>query len=298
MNTAFSNSDNWTILSPIEKSIKDKIESIGIPLKDWDISINYGIKTGFNEAFIIDGKKRKELINEDPNSEEIIRPLIRGRDIKRYSYDFANLYLIATFPSKKYNIDDFPAVKNFLFGFKPKLDQTGTKLTQTEIKDVICHANKNGISIKEESLIVSRKKTTNKWFETQDSISYWEDFYRQKIVWLELTDKPKFSIDLENRFCLAGTFLLTGNFGLYTILSILNSKLIEWLFDGMCNSSGMGTNQWKKFVVEKIPVPFINVETELLAEKLVNSNDYEKIEKLVHNLYNLTETESQFINFQ
>ncbi|ROI11058.1 class I SAM-dependent DNA methyltransferase [Kaistella haifensis] len=71
----FQNSDSWVILSTIEKQIKEKIERIGVPLKDWDISINYGIKTGFNDAFIISGEKRKELIEQDPKSEEIIRPI-------------------------------------------------------------------------------------------------------------------------------------------------------------------------------------------------------------------------------
>ncbi|WP_336735021.1 hypothetical protein, partial [Chryseobacterium sp. VD8] len=79
--------------------------------KDWDIRINYGIKTGFNDAFIIDGAKRKELIDQDPKSEEIIRPLLRGRDIKRYSFEFADLYLITTFPSLKIDIELYPAVK-------------------------------------------------------------------------------------------------------------------------------------------------------------------------------------------
>ena len=71
---AFANSESWTILSPIEQRIKQKIEAIGTPLKDWDISINYGIKTGCNEAFIIDEAKKNELIAADPKSAEIIRP--------------------------------------------------------------------------------------------------------------------------------------------------------------------------------------------------------------------------------
>ena len=91
-------------MSPIEQKIKEKIEAIGTPLKDWDVSINYGIKTGYNEAFIIDGKKKDELIAEDPKSAEIIRPILRGRDIKRYSYEFADLYLIATFPRSKEDV--------------------------------------------------------------------------------------------------------------------------------------------------------------------------------------------------
>ena len=90
----FNSSNSWTILSPIEQSIKRKIETVGTPLKDWKISINYGIKTGCNEAFIISETKRAELIRKDPKSAEIIRPILRGRDIKRYGYDFADLWLL------------------------------------------------------------------------------------------------------------------------------------------------------------------------------------------------------------
>lgn len=122
----FTDDDSWVILSPIEQQIKAKIEKVGTPLKDWDISIYRGVLTGYNEAFIIDGKKKDELIAADPRSAEIIRPLLRGRDIKRYSYEFADLWLIATFPSKNYNIDDYPAVKKYLLGFgKERLEQSG-----------------------------------------------------------------------------------------------------------------------------------------------------------------------------
>jgi adenine-specific DNA-methyltransferase len=82
------------ILTPIEQRIKAKIEAVGTPLKDWDINIYRGILTGYNEAFIVDGKKKDELIAEDPKSAEIIRPILRGRDIKRYSHDFADLWLL------------------------------------------------------------------------------------------------------------------------------------------------------------------------------------------------------------
>ena len=88
--------ESWVVLSPIEQRIKAKIEAVGTPLKDWDINIYRGILTGYNEAFIIDGKKKDELIAEDPKSEEIIRPILRGRDIKRYGYEFADLWLINT----------------------------------------------------------------------------------------------------------------------------------------------------------------------------------------------------------
>ncbi len=117
---SFRSSDSWVVLSPIELSIKQKIEAIGTPLKDWDIQINYGIKTGFNEAFIIDGEKRAELIAADPKCAEIIRPILRGRDIKRYNYEFADLWLINTHNGIKekgisrIDIDDYPTIKAHL----------------------------------------------------------------------------------------------------------------------------------------------------------------------------------------
>ena len=119
----FSNSDSWVVLSPIEQSIKKKIEAVGTPLKDWDIQINYGIKTGFNEAFIISTEKREEILancqteDERKRTAELIRPILRGRDIKRYAYEWANLWLIATFPSRHYDIDEYPSVKQHLLSY-------------------------------------------------------------------------------------------------------------------------------------------------------------------------------------
>ncbi len=159
----FADSIPWVILSPIEQSIKQKIESVGIPLKDWNIQINYGIKTGFNDAFIISTEKRDEILancqteDERVRTAELIRPILRGRDIKRYEYEWADLWIIATFPSRHYDIESYPAVKNYLLSIGiERLEQTG----ETHIV--------NGKKIK------ARKKTSNEWFETQDSISYWD----------------------------------------------------------------------------------------------------------------------------
>ncbi len=116
-------SDSWVVLSPIEAQIKQKIETIGTPLKNWDILINYGIKTGYNEAFIIDGKKKAELIEQDPKSAEIIRPILRGKDIRKYFIEFENMWLINTHNGYKtksgnlvqrINIESYPAVKKHL----------------------------------------------------------------------------------------------------------------------------------------------------------------------------------------
>jgi hypothetical protein len=196
----FNSSDSWVILSPIEQSIKRKIEAVGTPLKDWDIQINYGIKTGYNEAFIISSEKRNEILanckteDERKRTAELIRPILRGRDIKRYGYDWANIYLIATFPSCHYDIDKYTAVKNYFLSFaekdlrdagydwvadsyladfcRQKLAQTG-KFVEIEGKRIIIGKTPEK----------ARKKTNNKWFETQDSISYWEDFSKPKVMW-------------------------------------------------------------------------------------------------------------------
>ena len=128
----FASSDSWTILSPIEQSIKDKIESVGTPLKDWDIKINYGIKTGCNEAFIIDEQTRIRLISADPRSAEIIRPILRGRDITRYGYEWDNLYLIVTHNgySDVYgnevapiNVEEYPAIRTHLDEYWDKISK-------------------------------------------------------------------------------------------------------------------------------------------------------------------------------
>ena len=186
----FSSSDSWVILSPIEQSIKHKIEAVGTPLKDWDINIYRGVLTGYNDAFIISTEKRDEILSNCQSEEEriktaeLIRPILRGRDIKRYGYEWANLYLIATFPSRHYNIEEYPAVKRYLLSFgKERLEQTGKTYTI------------NGEKIK------ARKKTNNKWFETQDSISYWEDFFKPKLFYADITQQLNFCICKDVMFC-------------------------------------------------------------------------------------------------
>ena len=285
MENRFDNSASWVILSPIEQSIKRKIESIGVPLKDWDISINYGIKTGFNEAFIIDGAKKDELIAADPKSAEIIRPILRGRDIKRYSYEFADLYIIATFPSKMYNIDDYPAVKEYLLSFGiDRLEQTG-KVYRL-----------NGTTIK------ARKKTTNKWFETQDSISYWDDFSRQKIVWGNLCLSAQYAYVENEVFINAPSTMIVG--GTKYLLALLNSIVVDWYIRQLGVSRNGGYFEYKPMFVEQAPIPNVTKEIqdkiELLVDKLLDlypNNEIEKeLDNIVFSLYNLSSEEISFLD--
>ncbi|EMX9391823.1 class I SAM-dependent DNA methyltransferase, partial [Campylobacter jejuni] len=141
-----------------------KIERIGTPLKEWHgLNIYRGILTGYNEAFIITTEKRNEILAnckdeaEKERTAKLIRKMLRGRDIKRYSYEWAGLWVIGTFPSLKLDIEQYPALKQYLSQFLPRIEQSGEK--------------------------GCRKKTSNKWFETQDNIAYYEEFEKEKIVY-------------------------------------------------------------------------------------------------------------------
>ena len=279
--TQFKNADSWVILSDIEQHIKAKIEAIGTPLKDWDIQINYGIKTGFNDAFIIDGKKRAELIAQDPKSEEIISPILRGRDIKRYGYEFADLYLINTHNGikekgiKRIDIDDYPAVKAHLDTFYEQLEKRQDK-GDTPYNLRNC--------------------------------AYIEDFYKQKIVWKIIGSNISFFIDNEGFFYNNAANILTSNtISLNFLIAFLNSKIYEWYFKKVVfiEVEGGGIQMFNT-VMERIPIPLLNnTQEKELSERVNNLLDnissdnilfYEKeISSFIYDFFHLSEDESSFI---
>ena len=198
----------WSILSHAEQSIMDKMQTKGTPLKDWDIAINYGIKTGYNAAFVIDNDTKNALVAEDPCSVDLIKPVLRGRDIQRYRAQWAGLWLIATFPSLRLDIDNYPAVKKYLLAFgKDRLEQSG---------NVLAGGGK------------SRKKTQHSWFELQDSIAYHEDFAKEKLLWIELVENGRFAYDDSGIYGEATSFIMTGECTKY-LCAVLNGKLIDRL---------------------------------------------------------------------
>ncbi|EMC18875.1 MAG: TaqI-like C-terminal specificity domain-containing protein [Streptococcus mutans] len=274
---SFNKDDSWIILSPIEQSIKHKIESVGTPLKDWNIRINRGILTGYNEAFIIDKAKRNELIEQDPKSAEIIRPILRGRDIKRYSYEFADLYLICTFPSKHYNIDKYPAIRDYLLTFdKRKLEQSGAKAI-----DGIIGNN-------------ARKKTNNQWFETQDSIAYWDDFNKPKIAWNRIASKKSFGLIDEGIYIQDSMHFITGE-NIEYLAATLNSSLFIWLMNSIVGESA-GGNAGNADNVKNLRILKPTNEIDCKITELLKNNDSESIDRLINQLYLLTEEEIQFIS--
>ena len=294
--------DSWVILSPIEQSIKKKIESVGVPLKDWDIQINYGIKTGYNDAFIITTEKRDEILSncktpaERKRTEQIIRPILRGRDIKRYGYNWAEIYLIALFPSRCFDIKDYPAVEQYLLEFeKERLLENG--LPEIANKKILLHeycrqrleqTGKN-IIINGKTVIIdgtvqkSRKKTTNQWFETQDSISYWEDFFRPKIVWNRIAAIKQFAVVKEGVFIQDSMHFIVGK-QLNYLCSVLNSKIIQWLLDTTIGLAA-GGNAGNSDNIRNLYIPYTK------SDKPITDID-------LYQQYGLTNTEIQFIESQ
>ena len=263
--TSYQIDDSWVILSAIESSIKHKIKSVGVPLKEWNIKIYRGVLTGLNDAFIIDTNKKNQLIDEDARSAEIIRPILRGRDIGRYACNYANLWLIATFPSKNYDINDFPAVKKYLLSFgKERLEQSGSTF------------NLNGEKVQ------SRKKTNNKWYETQDSISYWDDFSKQKIVWSRLTrisksdfsSFPRFALVDEGYYVLDSLCFFTGD-NLQNLIHLLNSEFAAYYFFNSVAILDNGGLQMRQQYVEEIPLPQLSNFLEGLSQKEIDNAIYE-----------------------
>ena len=147
--------------------------------------------------------------------------------------------------------------------------------------------------------VKSRKKTNNKWFETQDSINYWDDLDKTKIVWIELSDESKFAI-CDKYIPLNTVFFLTGA-NLSHILGLLNSKLINWYFKNCIGtSSGVGTNRWLKYTMEQLPLLTYDSDIEVLVNmRLSDNTDYKSLElqidKVICSKYGLTAVETDFI---
>ncbi|MEI0524604.1 TaqI-like C-terminal specificity domain-containing protein [Brachyspira murdochii] len=271
----------WVIMSGLERSIFNKI-SRHKALKDWDIKINYGIKTGYNEAFIIDEETKDRLIKEDKKSADLIKPVLRGKDINKYSYNFNNFYMIATFPALNLNIDDYSAIKNYLKSFGKRLEQSGEK--------------------------GCRKKTNNKWFETQDTISYYKDFDVPKIVWGNISSESRFCYSHDTMVVNAPANMLIHNdeITLKYLLAVMNSKVFNYQFTNFGITLGQAY-EWKKQYVEPLKIPEADSKTKNNITKLVDEiimlKKQEKdtipleknIDEIVYSLYGLDDEEIKII---
>ncbi|WP_017370803.1 TaqI-like C-terminal specificity domain-containing protein [Lactococcus garvieae] len=265
--------DPWVILSQIEQSIKRKIESVGTPLKEWDIKINRGILTGLNEAFIITKEKRDELVGKDPKSDEIIRPILRGKDIKRYEYDFQNLYLINTHNGytdeqgnviPPININDYPAIKEWLdseeWNKNPKKGSSFKRLSERTDQGVTPYNLR--------------------------SLAYMDDFSKQKILFSEMVSSPQFYLDSQ-KFLVNDTVTFISGENLETLTIFLNSKIIFSIFKLFYAGGGLGNSgiRMKKTFLQKLPLPRVVIQND-------NSKDQEI---LISQALTLTDAEFDYL---
>ncbi|WP_154498813.1 class I SAM-dependent DNA methyltransferase [Helicobacter pylori] len=280
--------------------LRDKMESVGTPLKDWDIQINYGIKTGCNEAFIITTEKREEILNacktqeERKRTEVLIKPILRGKDIKRYSYEWAGEWVINThngytsnlkFKIPPIDIEKYPATKAHLDS------HWDTIATRSDQGDTPYHLR---------------------------NCAYLEDFEKEKIVYGEIVQEPRFYLDngeceLGYFYAEATSFILTGEHLRY-LLGMLHSKLITFAFKTFYAGGRLGESgyRYKKAFIERLPIPQITPQNQKLADKITdgakaileakekdpkaNTQKLEKeIDALVYQLYNLTDEEIKII---
>ena len=287
----FSGKESWVILTPIEQSIKRKIEAVGTPLKDWDIQIYRGVLTGCNEAFIISTEKRNEILSncqsedERKRTEELIRPILRGRDVKRYGYDWANLWLINIHNGIKgriprVNIEDYPAVKAHLDQYWDKIrDRADQGDTPYNLRNC----------------------------------AYLEDFFKPKIIYPNMTKYMPFVYDeakyLTNQKCfiMTGTnqkcFIMTGRNMAY-LTAFLNSSLFKFCFRDSFPELQGGTRELSKIFFDKIPVKQITNEQNKVFREALNKIQYcytkecaRLIDSMIFDLYNLSEDERQIIGF-
>ncbi|EAL0750902.1 class I SAM-dependent DNA methyltransferase [Campylobacter jejuni] len=286
--------ESFTFSDENTSALKAKIERIGTPLKEWyGLNIYRGILTGYNEAFIITTEKRNEILAnckdeaEKERTAKLIRKMLRGRDIKRYSYEWAGLWVIGTFPSLKIDIEQYPALKQYLSQFLPRIEQSGEK--------------------------GCRKKTSNKWFETQDNIAYYEEFEKEKIVYPETTQGAYFVYDNKGIFLEKTAFFIVCE-NLKYLLGLLSSNLITYYYKNFSQGCKLGTKgyQYNKHALENLPIPKINSKNQNIVDELINlvdeilkakeqdknANTQElenKINSIVYKLYNLNNEEIRII---
>ena len=246
INSSFELNESWIILSEIEQSIKRKVETYGTPLKDWAISISYGIKTGCNEAFVVDRKKRHEILDNCKTPEEykqtdaIIRPILRGRDIKKDNYEWAGLYCILAYFDFHREIDKYPAIYNHLKQYETALKRRGQ-----------ARYTSNG-----KPKIGAEYPGQHHWLELDNNPKkeYMDDFSRQKIVFPAIMSQDAFfAVDNDGYVVVAPGNTLIGNIDFDSLLIYLCS-VGYWALKHFYMGGGI-EGELKVNRLMKLPIP-------------------------------------------
>lgn len=276
--------EGWTLGNSDIQVLLQKIRKKGLPLIDYvEGKVYRGILTGFNEAFIVENETKELLIKSDPKNRDLIKPFLAGKDIKKYGARGVEKYLI--FTRRGINIDEYPTIEKHLRRFKSKLEPKPKSFTGEW---------------------VGRKEGKYQWYEIQDSIDYHEEFEKLKIVWPETS--------LDNQFCYvdAGVYLNKTSFFIPIkddfLLGLLNSKLAKFYLGSIVSKMRGGYFSMSKAYVETLPVVInqkISADISELVDQVLslkkmnpssNTSLIEaKVDKLVYQLYGLTEEEIKIV---
>ena len=264
--------DVWNVISDDLAILRTKIETHK-QLKDWDIKINFGIKTGYNEAFIIDETTRNELIDQDPKSAEIIMPILRGRDTRKYYANFARQWLINTQNGESITVNNVEKdiIKNET-DFTVQIDGTWTNTKRVEwlrnnhirINRVVAEVDYPSVY---EHLKKYQKELEIRFDKGQDwsnlrNCAYLGEFSKEKIVFSEIVSEPQFYLDTEGYYPEATVFFMTGQ-SLKYLLALLNSKAVTFFFKSFYMGGELvGKIRYKKAFLEQVPIPKISLEAQ------------------------------------
>jgi methylase of polypeptide subunit release factors len=273
--------------------LKAKIEAKGKPLKDWNVKIYRGILTGFNKAFIIDTATKERLIRKDSKSDEIIKPILRGRDIGRYYYKWANLWIIII-PSgwtNKNKSEEKPEVffKNYFPAIYDHLKGIGDKVENGEIK-----AKGKGLC--------KRDDQGNYWWELRDC-DYYPEFKKEKIIYSDIGKKLSFVYEPHGKF-LNNTAYFINNGNKY-LLAFLNSQATNFYYRQISSQLGNAALRAFTIYIEQLPIPnipeaeqkpFITLVNKILflkkSDLQADTSALEaEIDRMVYELYGLTADE-------
>ena len=267
------NSKSWNLVEPKLVELQKKLESSGKTLEQLKTKIRLGIATGSNEAFLIDEGKKRELCEKDPVNSKIIKPILRGRDISRYNYTLAGQHILLA--KNGVNIKkDYPEIYKHLESFGDKFKNRGAQ--------------------------------GQHWTNLR-ACSFYDDFKKEKIVWIELTDLGRFALCNEEVYLLNSAYFLLPPSGIDSkfLLGVLNSKVICFYLNLIAETSGMGTSRWINKHVKEFPIPMVarNQQTPIIqlvdqileiryTDPMADITEQEReIDRLVYALYGLTEEE-------
>ncbi len=281
---------SWVCYQKEEYQLIKKIVAQGKPLTEWDVKINRGILTGCNEAFIIRTKIKEEIVAKDPKSAELIKPLLRGEDIKAYVPEWNDQWLIGTFPALNIDINEYPGISEHLTQFKDRIEPKPKNYDERLGK------------------WKGRKSGSYKWFETQDSIAYYQDFLKPKIIYPNMTKYLPFVYDKHQFFTNQKCFVVTGN-QLSYLTAFFSSSIFRFAFKEYFPELLGDTRELSKVFFETVAIKEIDNDTNLLFENLLSElvntkisgkstlSIQCKIDKKLADIYTLTDEEIRLVDF-